>query len=73
MSELPLSPREGQLLRRIAVGKTDAQTAGRLGGDAEQISQLRALLLGKLGISSPAEIADAAGRLPLLITYKGVT
>jgi DNA-binding CsgD family transcriptional regulator len=39
MSELPLSPREKQLLRRFAAGKTDAQIAGHLGGDAEQISQ----------------------------------
>jgi DNA-binding CsgD family transcriptional regulator len=73
MSEIPLSPREKQLLRRLAVGKTDAQIAGRLGFDAERISEQRARLLRKLGIISPAEIAEAAKRLARLITYKGVT
>jgi DNA-binding CsgD family transcriptional regulator len=73
MSELPLSPREKQLLRRIAAGKTDAQIAVRLGGDAEQISQQRARLLAKLGISTAAEIAAAAERLAHSPTYRGVT
>ncbi|WP_080703949.1 LuxR C-terminal-related transcriptional regulator [Bradyrhizobium japonicum] len=73
MREQPLSRREKQLLRRIAAGKTDREIAGRLGDRAERISQQRARLLLKLGINSPAEIADAARRLAYLSTYKGVT
>ncbi|WP_426611266.1 LuxR C-terminal-related transcriptional regulator [Bradyrhizobium sp. McL0616] len=32
-----LSPREKQLLKRLAAGKTDAQIAERLGGTAKQV------------------------------------
>lgn len=63
MSELPLGPREKRLLRRIAAGKTDAQIAVHIGGSAEQVSKQRARLLGRLGISSQAEITAAAQRL----------
>ncbi|WP_066511991.1 LuxR C-terminal-related transcriptional regulator [Bradyrhizobium macuxiense] len=73
MSELPLSPREKQLLRRLAAEKTDAQIAERLGGTASQVGQQRARLLAKLGVSSPDEIADAAERLASWRTYRGVT
>ena len=73
MSELPLSPREKQLLRRLAAGKTDKEIAGHLGGTAEQVSAQRARLLSKLRISSEMEIAEAARRLAALGTYKGVT
>jgi DNA-binding CsgD family transcriptional regulator len=72
-TELPLSPREKQFLRRMAAGKTDAEIAVRLGGDSEQISQQRARLLAKLGISTPAEIVDAAERLAYSPTYRGIT
>ncbi|MBR0735165.1 hypothetical protein JQ636_38330 [Bradyrhizobium japonicum] len=44
MSELLLSPREKQLLRRLAAGKTDKEIAVRLGGRAEQVSAQRARL-----------------------------
>lgn len=73
MSNLPLSPREKQLLRRIAAGKTDAQIAERLGGGALRVAEQRARLLHKLGISTPAEIADAAERLARWSKYRGVT
>jgi DNA-binding CsgD family transcriptional regulator len=73
MSGFPLTPREKQLLRRFAVGKTDAEIAVRLGGNAEQISRQRARLLAKLGISARGEIADAANRLANFPTYKGIT
>jgi DNA-binding CsgD family transcriptional regulator len=72
-TELPLSPREKQLLRRFAAGKTDAQIAEHFGGDAEQVAKQRARLLAKLGISTPAEIADAAERLAYSPSYRGVT
>ena len=73
MSELPLTPREKQFLRRFAAGKTDRQIALRFGVDAEQISQQRARLLRKLGISTPAEITDAAARLAYQARYRGKT
>jgi DNA-binding CsgD family transcriptional regulator len=73
MSTLPLTPREKQLLWRLAVGKTDAQIAERLGGSAKQISEQRARLLQKLRINSRAEIADAAKRLAHWGTYQGIT
>jgi DNA-binding CsgD family transcriptional regulator len=73
MSNLLLSPREKLLLRRLAAGKTDAQIAVRLGGTVKQISEQRARLLGKLGIGTAAEIADAAQRLASLRSYRGIT
>ena len=44
-----------------------------LGSDAEQVSQQRTRLLRKLGISTPAEIADAAARLAHQPRYRGIT
>ncbi|TGN74456.1 hypothetical protein EOW77_0033750 [Bradyrhizobium yuanmingense] len=60
MSNLPLTSREKQLLRRIAAGKTAAEISARFGGEPERVPEQRAKLLEKLGISAPAEIADAA-------------
>ena len=73
MNNLPLSPREKQLLRRIAAGKTDAQIAERIGGGVKRVAEQRVRLLYKIGISAPAEIADAAERLAKWRTYRGVT
>ena len=73
MCELLLSPREKQLLRRLAAGKPDRETAGRLGGTAEQVSALRAKLLSKLWISSETEITEAAKRWAGWANYKGIT
>jgi DNA-binding CsgD family transcriptional regulator len=73
MNKLPLSPREKQLLRRLAAGKTDAEIAQRFGGTVEQAGLQRARLLAKLGVSAPGEIADAAERLASWRTYRGVT
>ncbi|MCP3466471.1 LuxR C-terminal-related transcriptional regulator [Bradyrhizobium sp. CCGUVB23] len=73
MTNLPLSPREKQLLRRFVAGKTDAQIAERLGGTAAQVAEQRVRLLEKLKISAPDEIADAAERLASWGTYRGVT
>ena len=70
---IELSPCEKQFLRRLAAGKTDAQIAERLGGSVKQIAKQRARLLEKLGISSPAEIADAAERLACSKAYHGIT
>ncbi|MDD1519987.1 MULTISPECIES: helix-turn-helix domain-containing protein [Bradyrhizobium] len=49
----PLSPREKQLLRRIAAGKTDAQIAERFGGGVKRVAEQRARLLNKLGAREP--------------------
>jgi DNA-binding CsgD family transcriptional regulator len=68
-----LTPREKQLLRRIAAGKTDEQIASKLGGTAKQVAECRARLLAKLKITSKAEIADAAQRLAALASYRGVS
>ena len=65
MTDLPLSPRERQLLRRIAV-----EIARQIGGKAAQILEQRIRLLIKLGISTPAEIADAAEQLASFKTYR---
>jgi DNA-binding CsgD family transcriptional regulator len=72
-SKLPLSPREKQILRRLAAGKTDAQIAVQLGGTVEQVTLQRARLLAKLEVGTPAEIADAAERLASWRTYRGAT
>lgn len=58
-----LSPREKQLLRRFAAGKTDEELVSYFGGSIEQMSYVRARLLNKLGISAQTEISDAAERL----------
>ncbi|MGL3109397.1 helix-turn-helix domain-containing protein [Bradyrhizobium sp. BR 1432] len=73
MRKLPLTPREKQLLRRLAAGKTDHEIAVRLGGTAKQVAGQRERLLAKLGICAPAEIEDAAERLAGWSTYRGVT
>ncbi|MBR0723555.1 helix-turn-helix domain-containing protein [Bradyrhizobium manausense] len=73
MTDVLLSPREKQFLRRLAAGKTDAEIASHLSGKAKQVAGQRTRLLAKLGISSSAEIADAAERLASWGTYRGVT
>lgn len=73
MTDTILSPREKQLLRRIAAGKTDAEIAGRFGGGVKRVAEQRARLLRKLGLSDPAEIVEAAERLASWGTYRGIT
>ena len=69
----PLSPREKQLLRRFAAGKTDEQIASKLGGTVKQVAECRARLLAKLKITSEAGIAEAAKRLAALASYRGAS
>ena len=66
------SPREKQLLKRLAAGNGRPNRRA-LGSDAEQVSQQRTRLLRKLGISTPAEIADAAARWAHQPRYRGIT
>ncbi|WP_375788172.1 LuxR C-terminal-related transcriptional regulator [Bradyrhizobium sp. Pha-3] len=60
---LLLSPREKKLLRRMALGRRDAQIAAQIGGTEAQISVQRVRLLRKLKIHSHIQIMDAAKRL----------
>jgi len=73
MIEQILSPREKQLLRRLAAGKTDREIALKLGGTVQQISNQRARLLGRLRIASETEIAEAAQGLAEWRKYRGIT
>jgi DNA-binding CsgD family transcriptional regulator len=68
-----LSPREKQLLRRLAAGKSDAAIASHFGTPAKQVAEQRKRLLEKLGIKSEEEIAEVATQLALWPTYKGTT
>ena len=57
-----LSPRENQLLRRIATQKTDEKSLSSLEEQPKR-SHSRIRLLSKLQISSETEIAEAAGEM----------
>jgi DNA-binding CsgD family transcriptional regulator len=71
MSDVWLSPREKQLLRRLGAGRTDAEIASHFRCRAEQVSEQQARLLKKLGIISEAQIAETAARLARFTNYKG--
>jgi DNA-binding CsgD family transcriptional regulator len=58
-----LSPREKQLLRRLAQGKSDHKIAAEIGGTAQQIVGQRQRLIEKLAIKSQAELAAAVAQL----------
>jgi len=73
MSPPILSSHEKRFLRRLAAGKTDAEIARYLGGNARHVAEQRARLLEKLGINEPAQIAEAAERLASWSTYRGIT
>jgi DNA-binding CsgD family transcriptional regulator len=57
-----MSPREKQLLRRLAQGKSDMVIAQEIGGKRKQIAEQRDRLLVKLCLSTPDEIALAASK-----------
>ncbi|WP_209909225.1 LuxR C-terminal-related transcriptional regulator [Bradyrhizobium elkanii] len=63
MTALILSPREKKLLRRMALGRRDAEIAVQIGGTEAQVSVQRLRLLRKLEIHSQTQIVDAAKRL----------
>ena len=60
---LILSPREKQLLRRLAKGKTDEEIAVKIGGTKDQIGAQRRRLIEKLRIQSQAQLVAAADQL----------
>ena len=63
MTTLILSPREKKLLKRMALGRRDAEIAVQIGGTEAQVSIQRLRLLRKLNIKSQAQLMDAADRL----------
>ena len=58
-----LSPREKQLLRRFALGKSDRVIAYEIGGTQQQIGVQRTRLIAKLHIHSQAQLVTAAAQL----------
>jgi DNA-binding CsgD family transcriptional regulator len=69
--QLPLlSPREKQLLRRFAQGKTDRRISMEIGGTERQVAAQRQRLLKKLQIQSDAQFTAAADES--LGAYQGV-
>ena len=59
-SAVPLTEREKQILRRMALGRSDAGIARQIGGTEAQVATQRLRLLRKLKICSHAEIIEAA-------------
>ena len=55
-----LTPREKQLLRRFARGKTDYSIGQEIGGTERQIAAQRQSLMKKLNITSDAELRAVA-------------
>jgi len=58
-----LTAREKQLLRRLALGRSDVQIAREIGGTYELIASQRERLLTRLRISSEKQIVEAADKL----------
>ena len=58
-----LSPREKQLLRRIAKGKSNQRIAVEIGGTEQQIGEQRRILLSKFGFRTEETVAEVADRL----------
>jgi DNA-binding CsgD family transcriptional regulator len=71
MTEFPLSPREKQMLRRLAKGWTTAEIKASMGGTLDQLQEQQSRLLGKLQINSQEELIDAATRLARHRSEKG--
>jgi DNA-binding CsgD family transcriptional regulator len=63
MGDLELSSREKQLLRRLALRKSDQEIAISIGGTARQVAVQRERLLKKLNLTTQSEIVEAAARL----------
>ena len=60
---LILSPREKQLLRRFALGKSDKVIACEIGGTQQRIGTQRKRLIEKLHIQSQAQLVTLAAQL----------
>jgi len=56
----PLTPRELEVLRRIALGYTNRQIAEELGISVRTVETHRANLMGKLGVNSRVELVRYA-------------
>lgn len=55
-----LTPRERQVLQLACDGKTNAETAAALGLSPKSVETYRSRLMGKLGVSSTAELVKLA-------------
>jgi len=62
----PLTPRELDVLRLLAKGNTNRQSAGLLGLSVRTVENHRANLMGKLGLSSRVELVSYAEEHDLL-------
>ena len=60
MTELPLTPREKQLLRRMAKGRSNAEIRKEMGGTSDQVLDQQFRLIRKLKVNSEAELIKAA-------------
>jgi DNA-binding CsgD family transcriptional regulator len=63
MGDLPLSPREKQLLRRFAKRKSDKEIATEIGGTEKQVRIQRERIMKKLKLATQSDIVEAATRL----------
>jgi DNA-binding CsgD family transcriptional regulator len=64
--EAALSPREREVLRRVAAGATNREIASELGVGDETVKTLLARTFAKLGVHRRAEAVSAAHNLGLL-------
>jgi DNA-binding CsgD family transcriptional regulator len=71
MTEFPLSPREKQMLRRLAKGWSTVEIRKSIGGTLDQVQEQQFRLLRKLQINSQKELIDAATRLARHRSEKG--
>jgi DNA-binding CsgD family transcriptional regulator len=58
-----LSPREKQLLRRFAQGKSDKKIVQEIGGTEKQVAEQRQALIKKLRIQFDGQLMAAADEL----------
>jgi DNA-binding NarL/FixJ family response regulator len=59
-SSVPLSDREREIVRQLALGYTNAQIAERLYLSERTVKTYRARAVAKLGLSSRAELTEYA-------------
>ncbi|WTY93316.1 response regulator transcription factor [Sphaerisporangium sp. NBC_01403] len=66
MAVADLTPRELEVLRLVAQGRSNRDIAGELFISAKTVSVHVSNILGKLGVSTRGEAAAAAHRLSML-------
>jgi DNA-binding CsgD family transcriptional regulator len=58
-----VSPRDKQLLRRFAAGKTDRQIASELGGTVRSIAAQRQRIAQKFDIQTDDQLRELSGQI----------